>query len=336
MESLQLFNFEGQDVRVVLGEDGELWWSHKDACACLEIADARQAYERLDEDEKGWVDLPTPGGKQRTRAVNESGLYELAFASKKPAAKRFKRWVKREVLPSLRKTGRYAVPGAESPLPDFTTMDPKALALINRLSGKALAEGERADAAEAERDQAKSKVVELEGVVVEMEPKVAMAEAVVDDGESLDLDVAAEQLSNDPLIGRLTRKALIDWLLKKKWLYRRGKAHRLHVHRDAYDAGLMDNRFCEPWTDNEGNTRRSATPLLTTKGLALALRELRDERSAAKRQRQTSASQRRSIAPVAPRAVDVASEAAAAASQRRLTPDEMQAMLEQSDLLRKH
>ena len=55
--------------------------------------------------------VPTPGGPQTVRAVNEPGLYSLILTSRKPAAKRFKRWVVHEVLPQIRRTGRYEPDG---------------------------------------------------------------------------------------------------------------------------------------------------------------------------------------------------------------------------------
>ena len=61
----------------------------------------------LDEEEKGTQILPTAGGPQKFTTVSESGLYSLIFASRRPGAKTFKRWVTSEVLPSIRKTGSY-------------------------------------------------------------------------------------------------------------------------------------------------------------------------------------------------------------------------------------
>lgn len=65
----------------------------------------------LDDDEKGAHIVRTPGGEQEVTIINESGLYSLILRSRKPSAKRFKKWVTSEVLPSIRKTGRYVAPG---------------------------------------------------------------------------------------------------------------------------------------------------------------------------------------------------------------------------------
>jgi hypothetical protein len=72
----------------------------------------------VDSEDVQKLDTLTPGGRQRQNHVNESGLYALILGSTKDAAKRFKRWVTSEVLPSIRKTGAYsATPVAALPAP---------------------------------------------------------------------------------------------------------------------------------------------------------------------------------------------------------------------------
>jgi hypothetical protein len=70
------------------------------------------ALERLDDDEKATTPIPTAGGQQSVTTINESGLYSLILGSRKPSARAFKRWVTHEVLPAIRRTGSYALPGA--------------------------------------------------------------------------------------------------------------------------------------------------------------------------------------------------------------------------------
>ncbi|MBR1602194.1 MAG: hypothetical protein IJ667_02000, partial [Synergistaceae bacterium] len=65
--------------------------------------------DHLDADEKGVTKCDTPGGMQDMTIVSESGLYTLIMRSNKPEAKRFRKWVTSEVLPSIRKTGSYSV-----------------------------------------------------------------------------------------------------------------------------------------------------------------------------------------------------------------------------------
>lgn len=104
MSNLQQYKFEGKEVRVI----GEMFVA-KDVCDVLGIEKHRDAMSRLDDDERGSVLVDTLGGQQEMAAVNESGLYTLIMRSRKSAAKRFRKWVTAEVLPSIRRTGQYSV-----------------------------------------------------------------------------------------------------------------------------------------------------------------------------------------------------------------------------------
>ena len=90
--------------------NGQPWFVAKDICLAIGISQYRDAIARLDDDERVSVVLDTLGGKQCISAVNESGLYALIFQSRKPTAKSFRKWVTKEVLPSLRRNGIYATP----------------------------------------------------------------------------------------------------------------------------------------------------------------------------------------------------------------------------------
>lgn len=107
MNKLTIFNYEGNNVRTIL-KDGNPWWVLKDICSVLEIGNSRDVTSRLDSDEKGVDIIDTPGGKQEVSIINESGLYSVILVSRKPGAKKFKRWVTHEVLPSIRRHGLYA------------------------------------------------------------------------------------------------------------------------------------------------------------------------------------------------------------------------------------
>lgn len=100
------FAFEGTQLRGFEQED-ESWFVAQDACALLGIANVSDALGKLDEDEKGIVTTDTLGGHQQLLIVSESGLYVLIFRSRKHEAKRIRKWVTQEVLPTIRKTGRY-------------------------------------------------------------------------------------------------------------------------------------------------------------------------------------------------------------------------------------
>lgn len=102
------FNASNQQVRTVV-IDNEPYFVAKDVCVILGISNHNDAVGRLDDDEKRGSALPTPSGTQQMVVVNESGLYHLIFQSRKPEAKAFRKWVTAEVLPTLRRTGRYEV-----------------------------------------------------------------------------------------------------------------------------------------------------------------------------------------------------------------------------------
>jgi prophage antirepressor-like protein len=92
-------------------QDGMFWFCAKDVCDALELTNHRMAVQNLDEDEKGVNFFDTPGGPQEMLMVNESGLYALVMRSNKPRAREFRKWVTAEVLPTLRRTGRYELKG---------------------------------------------------------------------------------------------------------------------------------------------------------------------------------------------------------------------------------
>jgi len=99
----------------VITTEGDPWFVAKDVCGILELNNVSQALSRLDYDEKNTIILNDGIGNPTKLAVNESGLYSLIMSSRKPEAKRFKKWVTAEVLPAIRKTGRYQTKAQLSP-----------------------------------------------------------------------------------------------------------------------------------------------------------------------------------------------------------------------------
>jgi prophage antirepressor-like protein len=114
MGQLIPFDFEEQAVRVHLADDGDTWFNAGDVCGALEFGNSRQAIaSHVDQDDVQKLDvIDSLGRMQQANYVNESGLYALIFGSTKESAKRFKRWVTHDVLPTLRKTGSYNMRGA--------------------------------------------------------------------------------------------------------------------------------------------------------------------------------------------------------------------------------
>lgn len=87
--------------------NGEPFWIAKEVCHHLGITKYRDAITKLMDDERVSINVDTLGGPQEMVAVNEAGFYRLIFSSNKKEVEPFKRWIFHEVLPAIRKSGRY-------------------------------------------------------------------------------------------------------------------------------------------------------------------------------------------------------------------------------------
>lgn len=106
MSAVEVFAFEGVELRTVL-IDGEPWFVAADVARILGYRMASDFTRRLDDDEKGTRSVRTPGGDQEVTVISESGLYMAALGAMTENARAFKRWITREVIPSIRRTGAY-------------------------------------------------------------------------------------------------------------------------------------------------------------------------------------------------------------------------------------
>lgn len=108
---------ENNEIQLFINEDfgeirtiviaGNPWFIAKDVCDILDVGNPSQALSRLEDDEKNTIILNEGIGNPNKTIINESGFYTLVLSSRKSIAKPFKRWVTREVLPQIRKTGGY-------------------------------------------------------------------------------------------------------------------------------------------------------------------------------------------------------------------------------------
>lgn len=113
MNNLKVFESPDLGKVRVVERSGEPWFVAADVCRALGLDSTGKALTRLDDDEKGVNSIRTLGGSQMMTIINESGLYALVLGSRKPEAKAFKRWVTHEVLPAIRRTGRYQAGGVQ-------------------------------------------------------------------------------------------------------------------------------------------------------------------------------------------------------------------------------
>lgn len=111
MNELTIFNNpEFGDVRTMM-IDGEPWFVGKDVAEALGYANPKNAVpQHVDDEDKLSTQIEYAGQMRAVTIINESGLYALVFGSKLESAKKFKKWVTSEVLPSIRKTGAYQMP----------------------------------------------------------------------------------------------------------------------------------------------------------------------------------------------------------------------------------
>ena len=135
MSTLTTFSFETFAVRT-LGDSLAPLFVASDLAVVLGYRNAPDAVRMLDDDERTPVEVETKGGKQTMTAVTESGLYALILKSRRPEAKRFRKWVTSEVLPAIRKQGRYECP-AQAQLPPPSLSEQQAYAIMSEVAKRA-------------------------------------------------------------------------------------------------------------------------------------------------------------------------------------------------------
>lgn len=116
---LQIFKYENDerilDDLTTIQIEGEVWFVASEVCKLLDIQNVPRAVSSLDDDEKQLYQIRIAGQLRKVNIVSESGLYALVFQSKKPSAKQFRKWVTKEVIPSIRKTGSFGIDRLETP-----------------------------------------------------------------------------------------------------------------------------------------------------------------------------------------------------------------------------
>lgn len=164
---LMRFRYGSSDIRTV-ELDGTKWAVAADICGALELSDVRRAVERLDEADRRSTPIRSGGQNRQMWVVSEDGATDLVLDSRKPEARRFRKWLTHEVWPSIRDTGQYAVP-------DLDLSDPiAAIEAANARSQQAI---EIAKSERAARLAAEVETKVLEAAIERDAPLVAKAEA---------------------------------------------------------------------------------------------------------------------------------------------------------------
>lgn len=121
-ERFKIFSDENLGSVRTLIVDDQIWFCAKDSCGILGIKNHKQALSRLEKDEVGMFHTPHPQSRSKLIKMNyvsESGLYSLIFGSTRPESKTFKKWITKEVIPSIRRTGAYDIENSAA-LPQMT------------------------------------------------------------------------------------------------------------------------------------------------------------------------------------------------------------------------
>lgn len=244
MQELQIFNSpEFGQIRTI-ERDGEPWFVGKDVAGALGYSKERNAIAtHVDEEDK--KDAPIQGdlgGTQSMTIINESGLYSLVLSSKLPNAKKFKRWITSEVIPSIRKHGAYMTP------------DKLEQVLLNPDTLMQLAQNLKD---EQEKRRALQEQVEAQ------KPAVLFAGAVETSKSSILIGELAKILKqNGVKIGPIR---LFEWMRQNGYLIRRnGSDYNMPTQR-AMEMGLFEIKETSI-VHADGHTSISKTPKVTGKG----------------------------------------------------------------------
>lgn len=243
MTDLQIFkNPEFGAIRTI-EKDGEPWFVGKDVAAALGYEKPTDAVRKhVDVEDRGISKMETPSGAQETTIINESGLYSLVLSSKLPTAKKFKRWVTSEVIPSIRKHGAYMTPDK---LEEVLLKPDTLIQLAQNLK--------------AEQEKRRALEVKME----EQKPKVLFAESVEVAKTSILIGELAKLLKQNGI--NIGQNRLFEWLRNNGYLIRRqGSDYNMPTQR-AMEMGLFEIKETTI-THSDGHIHVSKTPKVTGKG----------------------------------------------------------------------
>ena len=234
MEELKLFNNpEFGTIRVISIED-EPWLVGKDVAAALGYTDTDQALRRhVDDEDKLTRNFDGSGQNRGMTIINESGLYSLVLSSKLPTARKFRRWVTSEVLPSMRKTGGYTQ-GQQELSPE--ELMAKALLVAH----KTLEDREK-------------RIADLSSQNEIMKPKADYFDRLVDRNTLTNFRETAKQFGVAP-------KKFVAFLIENNFVYRDKRGRLLPA--EGKNDGLFEVKECI----NDKNKWSGTQTLITPKG----------------------------------------------------------------------
>lgn len=242
MHNLKIFeNSEFGEIRIV-PINNEPWFIGSEIAKILSYTNPSKAIrDHVDPEEKLTERIVLAGQGRDVTLINESGLYSLILSSKLPTAKRFKRWVTSEVLPSIRKHGAYLT---EQKVEEILTNPDTIIKLATQLK--------------EEREARK----QAEALNESNRPKVIFAEAVSTSKDGILVGMLAKLLHQNGV--KIGQNRLFQWLRDKGYLMKRGVDKNMPTQRSK-ELGLFDVKervFGNP----DGSIRLTRTPVVTGKG----------------------------------------------------------------------
>lgn len=256
-ESIQVFNHNEFGSLRVVSDQAETMFVAADACKTLDIANSRQAMQRLDDDEKGVCSIYTPGGEQQVWCVTFPGLLSLVLGSRKPEARAYKRWVTHEVLPAIHKTGGYMAAGA-----DETPEETMARAIL--IAKEAMERKDARIAALEDKGKRDATIIEAQGNVIgEMAPKALFADAVGASKSSILVGELAKIIKQNG-VKDMGQNRLFEWMRGKGYLMKSGSSYNMPTQR-SMEMGLFEIKETSI-THSDGHVTVSKTPKVTGKG----------------------------------------------------------------------
>ena len=234
-------NEEFGEIRT-LTINNEPYFVGKDIASVLGYSNPRKALiDHVDEEDKGVTNCDTLGGKQKMTVINESGLYSLILSSKLPTAKKFKRWVTSEILPSIRKHGAYMT---EETIEKAIT-NPDFLIKL---------------ATELKHEKEQRKLLEEEKKI--NAPKVIFADAVSVSDTNISIGSLSKLLKQNGI--NVGRNRLFEWLRENKYLISKGSDKNMPTQR-SMEQGLFEVKEGTIGTPN-GEVKLTKTTMVTGKG----------------------------------------------------------------------
>jgi len=246
MNQLQTFYFDNQNVRII-ELNNEPWFVAADVCRVLALTNPTVTINRLEDDERAKFNL---GRQGETNIVNESGLYELIFASRKPTARAFKKWVKSEVLPSIRKDGGYIATNEDD---DEMTILAKGFLIAQKTI-----------------ESTKRKIVEQQLIIEAQKPKVLFAEAIQASHTSILIGEFAKILKQNGV--DVGQKRLFEWLRENGYLIKRKGSDFNSPTQKSMELGLFEIKET-PIHHTSGEISISRTSKITGKGQAYFIKK---------------------------------------------------------------